>query len=144
MPAPIARILEELGAGARPAAGGWVVQVPSAKRGHVAAHVTTSERTVTIRAFMIRAPDRGHLEVFRRLLRKNLSTRGWRFALDEPGDVYLVADAPVAGLTADLVDGLLGELSGLVDEVYEGVLRTGFEVPEGVVVGAPPPAAGPA
>ena len=139
MAAPVAQLLEELDIGAHPApAGGWVVRVPSAKRGDVAAHILAAERTVTIRAFLIRGPDRGHRDIFRRLLRKNLTTRDWRFALDEAGDIYAVADAAVDGLDADALDGLLGGLSALVDEVYEGVLRAGFAVPDGVVVGAPP------
>ena len=139
MEALVAQLLEELDVGAQPApGGGWVVRVPSAKRGDVAAHVVVAERTVTIRAFLIRGPDRGHLEIFRRLLRKNLATRDWRFALDESGDIYAVADTGAPGLDADVLDGLLGGLSVLVDEVYEGVLRAGFAMPEGVVVGAPP------
>ena len=137
----IKRLLELLDVGAQPTAGGgWTVHVPSAKRGHVAAVVTSAERTVTIRAFLIRGPDHGHLEVFRRLLRKNLATRTWRFALDEAGDIYAVADAAIGDLDAGALDGLLGGLSVLVDEVYEGVLRTGFDVPDGVVVGARPSA----
>jgi hypothetical protein len=138
---PVARLVEELEVGAVPApGGGWVVHVPTAKRGDLAAHISATERTVTIRAFVIRAPDRGHLEIFQRLLRKNLMTREWRFAIDGAGDIYAVADAAVEGVDADALDGLLGGLSALVDEVYEGVLRTGFAVPDTVVVGAPPPA----
>jgi hypothetical protein len=136
---PLARLMEELAAdGHATAGGGWVVHVPCAKRGHVAAQITASERTLTLRAFLIRAPDRGHEEVFRRLLRKNFSTRDWRFAVDDAGDVYAVADTPYREGSADVLDGLLGALSVLVDEVYEGLMRTGFDVPDGVVVGPPP------
>jgi Putative bacterial sensory transduction regulator len=137
---PVAQLMKELGVQGQPAAGGgWIVHVPCAKRGHVAAQIIASERTLTLRAFLIRAPDRAHADVFRRLLRKNFSTRAWRFALDDAGDVYALADAPLDERAADALDGLLGALSVLVDEVYEGVLRTGFDVPDGVVVGAPPP-----
>lgn len=143
MPDALARLIDELDIGAQPApGGGWVVHVPSDKRGHVAAHLAAAERTVTIRAFLIRGPDHGHLEIFRRLLRKNLATRDWRCALDDAGDIYAVADARIEGLRAQALDGLLGGLSALVDEVYEGILRTGFAVPDGVVVGAPPPISG--
>ena len=139
---PVAQVLKGLEIGAHPApGGGWVVHVPSAKRGDVAAHISAAERTVTIRAFLIRGPDRGHLEIFQRLLRKNLATRDWRFALDESGDIYAIADTAVEGLGAAALDGLLGSLSALVDEVYEGILRAGFVVPDGVVVGVPPPSA---
>ena len=62
----------------------------------------------------------------------------WRFALDDDGDVYALADAPLDGLDADALDGLLGALCALVDESYEGIVRTGFDVPEGTVFGPPP------
>jgi len=41
-------------------------------------------------------------------------------------------------LDADTLDGLLGSLSALIDETYESLVRTGFEVPEGTEF-APPP-----
>ena len=65
----------------------------------------------------------------------------WRFAIDDDGDVYALADVPLDGLDADALDGLLGALCALVDESYEGIVRMGFDVPEGTVFG-PPPGAG--
>jgi hypothetical protein len=53
-----------------------------------------------------------------------------------------LAQAPLAGLSEDALDRLLGSCAAQVDETWEGVLRTGFEVPEGTVV-APPPGEGP-
>lgn len=118
--------------------GTWVVRVPSAKRGQVAVQLIAGERTLTLRAFFMRGPDRDHVAVYRRLLRKNLGAAHWRFALDDAGDVFLVAQTPLPGLDAGFLDRLLGVVSGLVDETYEGVLRTGFDVPPGVEVIPPP------
>lgn len=123
----IEAILDELGVPVAPAPrGGWVVRVPTAKRGEIAVHVDGGERTVTMRAFVMRGPDRGHDAVYRRLLGKNLETRHWRFALDRDGDIIAVADVPGAAMDASALDGLLGALSALVDEVYDGLLREGF------------------
>jgi hypothetical protein len=131
-PARIARYLEEIGAEAeRRGEREWGVRLPSAKRGAVAALLTARERTLSVRAFFLRGPDRGHEAVYRRLLRKNLDTRDWRFAVDDDGDVYLLADTPLAGLDVDALDRLLGSLSTLVDETYESAVRMGFDVPEG-------------
>jgi len=116
----------------------WSVRLPSAKRGALAALVSVRERTVTVRAFVLRGPDRNHEDVYRRLLGKNLSTAHWRFALDDDGDVFLVADAAIAGLDADGLDGLLGALCAVVDETYESVVRMGFDVPQGTEFRPPP------
>jgi Putative bacterial sensory transduction regulator len=138
-PQLIASALGEIGAEAEPRGGReWSVRVPSAKRGAVAALLTAGERTLTVRAFVLRGPDRAHEDVYRRMLHKNLSTRAWRFAIDDVGDVYAIADLPLAGLDADAIDGLLGALSALVDETYESLVRTGFDVPEGTEFRPPP------
>ena len=138
-PARISRYLEQIGAEAqRRGEREWGVRLPSAKRGTVSALLTARERTLAVRAFFLRGPDRDHESVYRRLLRKNLDTRDWRFAIDDDGDLHLLADTPLAGLDEEGLDGLLGSLSTLVDETYESVVRMGFEVPEGTRFGPPP------
>ncbi len=118
----------------------WSIRVPSAKRGIVAVAAHAGERTLEMRAFFMRGPDRAHADVYLRALRKNLDMRHWRFAADDAGDLWMVAEAETAVLGADGLDGLLGLLSTYVDESFEGILRLGFEVPEGQGVGPPPQA----
>ena len=126
--------LREIGVAARRGGPGtWRVEVPCVDRRSIAVGLAADERTLRMQAFMMRAPDRRHDEVHRRLLRKNLdmkATGPWRFAIDDHGDVYAIADVPLAGLDADGLDGLLGVLSALVDATWAGLVRTGFVVPE--------------
>lgn len=138
-PALIARYLEEIGVPAdRRGAREWSVSVPCTKRGSVGVLLMVRERSLGLRAFVMRAPDRDRPGVWERLLGKNLVTRDWRFGIDADGDVYAVADAPLAGLDGDALDGLLGALSTLIDETYESLVRTGFDVPEGTEFRPPP------
>ena len=116
----------------------WSVLVPCSTRGSVGVLISARELTVTLRAFVVRGPDRDAEGVYARLLHKNLSTRHWRFAIDDLGDVFALADARLDGLDTDVLDGLLGELSTLVDEVYETIVRLGFAVPTGTEFGPPP------
>ena len=96
-PARIAHYLDRIGAEAeRRGEREWGVRLPSEKRGAIGAALSVRERTLTIRAFVLRGPDRAHEEVYRRLLRKNLAIAQWRFAIDDNGDVFLVCDAPLA------------------------------------------------
>lgn len=119
----------------------WTVRVPSAKREVVAVALCVGERTLTLRAFFMRGPDRDCEGVYRRILMKNIDTRMWRFAIDDAGDLWLLADAETSVLGADGLDGMLGLLSTYVDETWEGVIRMGFEVPAGMRVSGPPPGA---
>ncbi len=138
-PSRIAHFIEEIGVVAdRRGERAWTVAVPCRTRGGVGVQVLARERTLGLRAFIMRAPDRDHRAVYERLLGKNLTTRNWRFAIDAHGDVYAAADAPLAALDADTLDGLLGALSTLVDETYESLIRTGFDVPDGTTFGPPP------
>ena len=58
-PARIALYLDQIGAEAeRRGEREWGVRLPSAKRGAVGALLTVRERTLTIRAFVLRGPDR--------------------------------------------------------------------------------------
>jgi hypothetical protein len=121
----------------------WAIPLPSAARGHITVGATCAERTVRLALFLMRGPDRAHAEVYRLLLRRNRDLDHWAFALDDDGDLYLVSRIPVEDLTLARLDDVLGLLVTVVDESYEGILRTGFEVPEGVrVTGTPPGAAG--
>jgi hypothetical protein len=117
----------------------WSVRVPCEARGTVGVVLTRTERTASLSSFFMRAPDRNHGEVYRRLLRRNHDMRGWRFAVDDPGDVFLLADLPVDGITGEILDDLLGLLVTYVDESFEAVVRAGFDIPPGVrVTGTPP------
>jgi hypothetical protein len=139
VPARVAAHLAETGADVeRRGEREWAVQVPCTKRGAIAVLVTARERSVGLRAFVVRGPDRAREDVYARLLRKNLAVTDWRFGIDGPGDIYAVADTPLAGLDAGRLDGLLGALSAMVDETYESVVRTGFDVPEGTEFRPPP------
>jgi hypothetical protein len=143
VPARITRYLDEIGADCeRRGEREWAVQVPCTKRGAIGVLMTARERTLGLRAFVLRGPDRDREGVYGRLLRKNLAVRDWRFGIDGPGDVWALADTPLEAIDADRIDGLLGALSALVDETYESVVRMGFEVPEGTEFRPPPAAAG--
>lgn len=119
----------------------WSIRVPCATRGVVAVAAHAGERTLALRAFFMRGPDHAHAAVYGRALRKNLGMRHWRFAADDAGDLWIIAEAETAVLGADGLDGLLGLLSTYVDESFEGILRLGFGVPDGQAVTRPPHAA---
>jgi hypothetical protein len=129
--------LEALGIEAtQPTTGTITARLPSQSRGEVAVHLAFEERSVSLQAFVMRGPDRAHEAVYRRLLSRHFDRSRWRFALDQDGDIFLVARSEIDGFQVRL-DGLLGELTVLVDETYEGTLRTGFVVPDEVSLRRP-------
>ena len=118
--------------------GGWSVELPSLKRGTVGVGLLARERTVRMATFFMRAPDRDHVSVYRRLLERNLQMTYWRFGIDADGDLFLAAHLDDEQLSAASLDAVLGLLVTYIDESYETILRLGFDVPAHIRVVAPP------
>lgn len=118
--------------------GGVAVALPSEARGNFIVEIRRTERAVSLRSFIMRRPDRHHLEVYARLLRKNLDARDWRFAVDDDGDVHIGAYVPPGLLEGEGLDGVLGAACALVDAVFEGIARTGFDIPPEMSLRPPP------
>jgi len=114
------------------------VALPSHARGGIGVLIRCNERTASLTAFVMRRPDRHTEAVWSRLLRRNLDTPWWRFAVDDHGDVFAVAHADARTLEDDGLDALLGLLVATVDEIYEPLVRTGFDIPDGVSLSGPP------
>ena len=75
---------------------------------------------------MVRSADENHEGVFRWLLERNAKLAGIAFAIDHLGDVYLVGRLPLAAVTADEVDRLLGTVLEAADSSFNTLLELGF------------------
>jgi hypothetical protein len=89
-------------------------------------HLELGEHTLTATSFFVRGPDERADEVYGLLLRQHLRTYVWRFTLDPDGDILLLAVLPLAALTEDELDRVLGQLLTVADDTFDRVLRLGF------------------
>ena len=89
-------------------------------------------------AFVCRHPDENHERVYRWLLERNLRMFGVAFAVDRLGDIYLDARLPLAAVTPDELDRLLGAVLTYADESFNTILELGLRLldPQGVGVAA--------
>lgn len=85
------------------------------------------ERHLRFRALLASALDENHEAAYRYALQRNERAHDVRFALDGDDNVLLVGRIPLAGLDADVLDELLGELVQTADETFNQLLGTGFE-----------------
>jgi hypothetical protein len=81
---------------------------------------------VALHAFVCRNPDENHERVYRWLLERNLRTYGAAYAVDRLGDIFLDARLPLAVLTPEELDRLLGALLTMADESFNSLLELGF------------------
>ena len=79
-----------------------------------------------LRAFVARRPDENQAGVYARLLEKNLKLYGVAFCLDRLGDIYLAGRIPLASVTPEEVDRLLGAVAETADDSFNTILELGF------------------
>jgi hypothetical protein len=110
-----------------PEEGAFFFSLPGEKRLQTPVRVDVGAHTLAIHAFVCRNPDEHHERVYRWLLERNLKTFGVSFAVDRLGDIYLDGRLPLAVVTPDELDRLLGALLATSDESFNPLLELGFE-----------------
>ena len=110
--------------GARP--GELVVTLPGERKLRTTVSLLVGDRALSASAFVIRRPDENEAEFYRWLLARNLRLPGVSFAVDGHGDVYLVGRLPLAAVTEDAVDELLGAILTASDGAFNDLLAIGF------------------
>jgi hypothetical protein len=104
----------------------FTVQLPGEHKQRTPTTLTVGEHTLRVSAFVVRHPDENEAHVHRWLLERNGSLAGLAFAVDSVGDVYLVGRLPLAAVTEDEVDALLGRVLATADGSFNTLLEMGF------------------
>lgn len=110
----------------RPADNHYVVSLPGTRKLSTTCSLLIGDHTLSLNAFVVRAPDENHAGVYRWLLERNAKLSGIAFALDRLGDVYLVGRVPLAAVTEAQVDQLLGSVLDAADSGFDPLLQLGF------------------
>ena len=104
----------------------FFVKLPGTHKLFTNAWLVVGQHGLLVEAFVCRRPDENFEEFYAFLLRRNARMYAVSFALDKAGDVYLVGRLPLAGITAEEVDRLLGSVLQYADESFDLLLELGF------------------
>ena len=104
----------------------WVTQLSGEHKRSIPVLLVLDERSLKVASLLARAPDEGHEEVYRVLLRRNRHPLPVHFAIDDDGDLVLRGALPLVAVDERAVDELLGTVLALCDETFNEVLRVGF------------------
>ena len=110
--------------GTRP--GEVIASLPGDHKLRTAVSLLVGDHSLSASAFVIRRPDENADQVHAWLLRRNARLQGIAYAIDRDGDVFVVGRLPVAAVTADAVDALLGALLEASDSSFDTLLAMGF------------------
>ena len=104
----------------------FVVALPGEKRLKTACWLTVGAHAVAIEAFVMRKPDENHEQLYALLLQHNVRSYAVSWAIDGVGDVYLAGKLPLAAVTADEIDRVLGSVLEYADSMFNQLLEIGF------------------
>jgi hypothetical protein len=106
--------------------GSFSFSLPGERKLQTAVRLDVGSHALGVHAFVCRKPDENHEQVYRWLLERNLRMYAVAFGLDPLGDIYLDARLPLAAVTAEELDRLLGSVLSYADESFNTILELGF------------------
>jgi hypothetical protein len=104
----------------------FVVALPGEKRLKTACWLTVGVHALEIEAFVMRKPDENQEQVYGFLLQRNVRMYAVSWSIDSAGDVYLTGRLPLASVTADEIDRILGSVLEYADGTFNQLLELGF------------------
>jgi hypothetical protein len=108
------------------AEGVFDVVLPGQRKLQTPVRLEVGPHALSVHAFVCRRPDENFEAVYRWLLERNLRMFGVAFALDPLGDIFLDARLPLAVVTPEEIDRLLGSVLTYADESFNQILELGF------------------
>ena len=109
-----------------PQAGSFVVTLPGERKLKTTVSLVVGAHSLSVNAFVARAPDENHAAVYRWLLERNTRMYAVAFSLDHLGDVFLAGRLPLHSVTPAEVDRLLGAVLDYADNAFNTILELGF------------------
>ncbi|GAA3139347.1 YbjN domain-containing protein [Streptomyces echinatus] len=109
-----------------PEPGNYVVKLPGTRKLSTTVSFRVGRHSLSLNAFVIRHPDENEPGVHRWLLERNLRLYGVSYAVDRLGDIYVTARLPLASVTPDDIDRLLGQVLEAADGAFNTLLELGF------------------
>ena len=109
-----------------PSPGTFVANLPGQKRLKTSCWLTVGAQGLAVEAFVMRRPDENADAVHRWLLAHNAKMFAVGWAIDDAGDVYLTGRLPLAAVTPEVIDRLLGSVLEYADSAFNTLLEIGF------------------
>ncbi len=104
----------------------FLITLPGEKKLQTHCALIVGSHSLSINAFVIRKPDENEADVHAWCLAKNASLFGIAFAINEVRDIFLVGRLPLAAVTDQEIDRLVGSVLQVSDSSFNPLLELGF------------------
>ena len=88
--------------------------------------LTVGQRTLSHETYFMPDPEENHEDLYRFLLRWNRRLYLASFSSDAARDIYLTGRLPLAAVTADEVDHIVGQVFHAVESTFRTAIRLGY------------------
>jgi hypothetical protein len=106
--------------------GVFSVELPGENRLKTVCWLTVGQHALAVEAFVMRQPDENRERVWAYLLTRNANTYVVSWSIDDHGDVYLSGRLPLAAISDDEIDRVLGSVLSNADDNFNHLLQLGF------------------
>jgi len=104
----------------------FLLTLPGDKKLQTHCALILGEHSLMISAFIIRKPDENEDQVHHWCMTKNASMYSVAYAINELGDIYLVGRLPIAAITTEELDKVIGSVLQYSDSSFNPLLELGF------------------
>jgi hypothetical protein len=106
--------------------GRWYLRLAGEEKDFVTIWLRVRQRTLQYETQVMPAPEVNVSETFEYLLRRNADLHQMRFALGAEDAVYLVGEMPVAMVSEEELDRIVGSSLAYVDAYFPTAMGIGF------------------
>jgi len=110
-----------------PEPGSYLVRLEGQRKLATMTWLLVGAHSLHVESFFCRQPDENHARFYRFLLERNGKMYGVHFAVDQQGDVYLTGRLPLAAVSTEEIDRVLGCVLSYSDDNFNPALAIGFE-----------------
>jgi hypothetical protein len=104
----------------------WGIRMAQHARDFTTIWFDVGERTLSVAAYLLPDPPRGHAEIYRLCLLRNASSWPVAISLDPRGDLYVRGRLRLSEVAPDTIDGLVGAVYEIVELTFKPLVRIGF------------------
>jgi hypothetical protein len=104
----------------------WYVRMRGEEKDVTTVWLQLRQRTLRYETYVMPAPEENHAAFYEHLLRRNDTLVGAHFSIGAEDAVFLRGELPIAALTRDELDRVLGSLYAYVEQCFRPALRIGF------------------
>ena len=104
----------------------WYVRIRGDEKDVWTIWFTLGQRTLHYETYLIPAPEENHARFYEHLLRRNRRLTGLKLEIGAENAVFLSGATPVARVTAEALDGILGSMYAAVELIFRPAMRIGY------------------